>query len=87
MNVTEKFLVDFPDVSVVITHDYNPEEDYDIIIADDDFENSDMIKKLVITEKIMLAVNKLNESSNKTYLKTKDLECENFVSLDSSSNV
>ncbi|MBQ4527094.1 MAG: LysR family transcriptional regulator [Clostridia bacterium] len=87
MNVTEKFLSEFPDVSVIISHDYNKDDFYDIIVADETFNEDNMIKKLVITENIQLAVNKLNPTSNKSLLTKDDLAKENYVGLDSSSSL
>lgn len=85
MNATEKFHTLYPETTVVISHNYNPDTDYDIIISDGDFLKTGKHRQLIVTEDIGLAVNRNNPLSKKDKILTEDLEKENFIGLNEES--
>ena len=87
MNVTEKFLTLYPDVSVEISHAYDDSTVYDMIIADGDFVSDTDSRALIITEKIALAINLDNPLCNKAFITADDLKYENFISLNLESSL
>ena len=80
MQATEKFHALYPDVSVVISHDFADGNKYDLIISDSDFTQQNTLRRLIVTEQIGLAVNKKNPLSEKEAISVSDLKNENFIS-------
>lgn len=85
MRATEKFHTLYPETTVVISHNFNPDTDYDIIISDGDFPQNGKQRQLIVTEDIGLAVNLKNPLSKKKKISAKDLENENFIGLNEES--
>ena len=86
--IAERFKLQYPDVSFVISHN-EPDNnmDYDIIIADDTFKCDNMKKELLVRENIVLAVNKNNPIAQKEKLIKSDLEKQKFITISQPSNL
>ena len=84
---TEKFHTFYPDVSVEISHVFDKDNHYDMIISDGDFECDTKNRTLILTEKISLAINRDNPLCAKSKITVDDLQNEYFVSLDPESSL
>lgn len=87
MQVIEKFRKQRPDVKFIISHKYNTDEDFDLIISDELFGGKDMEKERIISEKISLAMKNDNPLSKKEKIEISDLKKENFISLNRESSL
>lgn len=91
MSVTEKYRKLHSDTVFVIRHNLpEPDEDYNLIIADGDFgKDENYVGKLIVSEEIVLAVNKNHPLAAKGEgsISAKDLEKEGFVTMFSGSSL
>lgn len=87
MRATEKLRARREDIKIVISHSYSENENFDLIISDEDFLSNVKKRKLIVSEKIVAAINKKNPLSQKTVITADDLKKENFVCLNDDSNL
>ena len=88
MNKIEKYKKLYPDTNFEISHKiFENTNDFDIIIADDEFSNSNFLKKLILTEDIMLAIKKDNPIARKEKILTEDLKKEPFVCMNEGTSL
>ncbi len=91
MSVTEKYRKLYPDTVFVISHNLpEPDEDYNLIIADEDFGNSnEYVGKLIISEEICLAVNKKHPLAAKDEgkINANDIKNEGFITMFTGSSL
>lgn len=82
MNVIEKYKKIYNNVVIEISHDMPKNvDDFDIIIADDDFNKSTFERELIISENFALAVKKDNPLADKAEITANDLKNEPFVCM------
>lgn len=87
MQVIERFRKQFPQVSFVISHKLDENEDYDFVITDDLFRGKNMEGRRIISEEISLAVKKDNPLSQKHKIEISDIKNENFISMSRESSL
>lgn len=87
MKATEHFHNINPEVSVSITHTYIKGDNNNLIIADGDFPFDKNRRKLLLTEKIVLAINKSNPLSKKERITIDDLKTQKFIGFDKKSSL
>lgn len=88
MKKIEKYKKLYSDTSFEISHKiFENINDFDIIIADDEFSNINFIKKLILTENIVLAVEKDNPLASKEKILTEDLKKEPFICMNEGSSL
>lgn len=88
MNAIEKFRHLNPEVSIEISHG-NPNDDvpYDLIIASDELENISLERKLIVSEKISLAISEDNPLALKAEITKNDLGSQQFISMNKESSM
>ena len=80
-SVIEKFKGKFPKVSFIINHAWeNENNDFDLLISDDMVAPADASRKLLLTEDVLLAVNKLEPGAEKIN-SVSDLRNMRFVTM------
>lgn len=87
MEATERFRMLYPDVTVIISHNYDEKNKYDIIVSDSDFPHRQKNRQLILSEKISLAMTKQNPLAKKSEITADDLRKENFISLNKGSSL
>ena len=87
MNAAEKFRAANKDTKLVITHSYDENEYYNLIISDDRPELAGYRKTSVVSENMVLAVSQENPLSQKIKITADDLKNENFATLNSESSM
>lgn len=84
----ENFRKNYPFVSFVIYHDIPSEHhEFDMVIADDSFNGSNMKKELLIKENIVLAIPKSNPLSNISEITASDLKNQRFITMHERSSL
>ena len=82
MKVMEKFRTQYPEV--VIMSDYALQQndgEYDIILADEDFNLLGMKREPIIREEIALAINRENPLSQKEEITAEDMKNQDFICM------
>lgn len=88
MDAVEKFKKLNSKTIVEISH-IMPEDsaEYDVIIADEDFDGTYTDRKLIVSEKFCLAIPNSNPLSTKNILSAKDLSEQNYISMNKESSI
>ena len=88
MNVMEKFRTNYPEVVIMSDYElHENDEEYDIILADDDFNPLGMEKEPIIREEIALAINRENPLSNKDKIIAEDMKNQDFICMNKGSSM
>ena len=87
MEVVEKYRRTYPDVEIITTNFKNPiSEDYDIIIDSGDERLLGYNKTLLITEKIVLAMNEDSRFAKEERINIAELSDEAFITMNEKSS-
>lgn len=88
MEAIEKYRHIYPDVEIIISHLDDPVlNNFDIIIDSDDSAFSDYEKRLMISEKIMLAVSKSSKYADVPTIDISELSDEVFVTMKEKTSI
>lgn len=87
MLAVEQFMKSFPQVSIVISHKYSENEDYDLIINDDLFESNGLERRVIISEEIALALQNNHILGSREHIVIEELKNENFISMNSENSL
>lgn len=77
----EIFKKQYPEINFLINHNAESPDDYDLIISDENIDNSKYNKQLIVTDEILIAMKNSNPLTQKTNLKFSDLKDECFISM------
>ncbi len=83
----EKFKELYPYVNFTLSHSYNDEGDYDLIVSDVTPNEKDLTKELLITEKILVAAKKGNVKSGMEIKDISSLKGERFITMNEKSSL
>ena len=84
----EDFAKKYPDVAIMVAYDLKDDNnDFDIIVADENLKIADTEKEIIVSEEISLAVNIENPLSYKVKLTADDLSKENFICMNKESSL
>jgi len=88
MKAIEKFRKQNPDILIEISNGKPIEgKSYDLIIADEELKHTKPQHKMIASESIALAINKDNPLSLKAKITKKDLESQQFISMNKESSM
>ncbi|MBQ7096536.1 MAG: LysR family transcriptional regulator [Clostridia bacterium] len=87
MLAVEQFMKSFPQVSIVISHKYSKNEEYDLVINDDLFEAEGLERKVIISEEIALALQNVHRLNKREHITVDELKTENFISMNSENSL
>ncbi|MBQ8208060.1 MAG: LysR family transcriptional regulator [Clostridia bacterium] len=83
----EHFSELYPSVSFRIRHEGGQDSDFDIIITDTELDSDRFEKKLLINEKVGLALNRKNPLAEKENIEPCDLSSEHFITMHEGSSM
>ena len=77
----QPFSRQYPQVSFVVNHGFDSEEDFDLIIADQDFTGKQLAGQPLITEEIALACSQNHPLAQRETVSLNELEQEQFITM------
>ncbi len=77
----EKFKKEYPDVEILLTYDKSEYGDFDIIVADGDYDGRGLARRLLLSEEMLLALNKNHPLAAAEQIRVADLSGESFISM------
>ncbi len=83
----EKFKKKYPEVNFYLSHHYGDEGEFDLVISDIPPLETNTAKELLVTEKILIAVNKDNPITKLKNADLSDLKNERFISMPEDSSL
>ncbi len=87
MLAVESFRKQYPQYGIIISHKYEENEEYDIVISDELFKVTGMENCRILSEEIALAVKRDNELAKKETVEIEDIRNENFISMNSETSL
>lgn len=81
-----EFTRKYPEVSFVLNHGFPSDEDFDLIISDNNSSGDSWVCTPLIEEEIALAVSKKHPISNRDVFSLKELKNERFITTQSGSS-
>jgi DNA-binding transcriptional LysR family regulator len=87
MQTIEKFRREFSEVDVITRHSYKNDEEFDLIISNDDIPLLGFVGEKILTEEILLALRVDHPLASVPEISVEDLRAQNFISMGENSNI